>query len=67
MTRGDVAANAFPHGAGDSHYWLAQHIEARLAAVEMLRRQKDGYEAGQRMERVCRIVSLEEAKRECPE
>jgi len=67
MTRGDSAANAFPRGAGDLHYWLAQPVEARLAAVEVLRRQQDGYDAGQRMARVCRIVSLEEAKRECPE
>ena len=44
--------------ASDQHYWLSQPVQARLAAVEVLRRQSPGYLMGQRMERECRVVAL---------
>ena len=44
--------------ASDLHCWLSQPVQARLAAVEELRRQTSGYWSGQRMERVCRVVAL---------
>ena len=42
--------------SGDLQYWLAQPVQARLAAVEELRRQMAGYDAQPRLQRVCRIT-----------
>ncbi|MBK6386617.1 MAG: hypothetical protein IPF71_07250 [Rhodoferax sp.] len=50
-----------PTGAkvtGDLQYWLAQPVEARLAAVEALRRQMGGQDAERRLQRVCRVTQL---------
>ena len=43
---------------GDLQYWLAQPVEARLAAVEVLRQQMGGQDAERRLQRVCRITQL---------
>jgi hypothetical protein len=44
--------------AADLRYWLSQPIEARLAAVELLREQMYPNYAQQGFQRVCRIVPL---------
>ena len=44
--------------AADLQYWLAQAVQARLAAVEELRRQMWGQDAERRLQRACRITSL---------
>jgi hypothetical protein len=44
--------------SGDLHYWLAQPVQARLAAVEHLRRQFGGPDVERRLQRVCRIAPL---------
>ena len=44
--------------SGDLQYWLSQPVEARLAAVEELRRQTPGYDAEPRLQRVCRVIDL---------
>jgi hypothetical protein len=46
--------------SGDLQYWLAQPIQARLAAVEELRRQMAGYDAQSGLQRVCRITRLKQ-------
>lgn len=45
---------------GDLQYWLSQPVQARLAAVEELRRQVAGYDAEPRLQRVCRIARLKQ-------
>ena len=45
----------------DLRYWLSQPVQARLAAVEELRRQTPGYDAQPRLQRVCRIIRLKPA------
>ena len=42
----------------DLRYWLAQPVQARLAAVEVLRQQMAGPDAERRLQRVCRVVAL---------
>ena len=42
----------------DLQFWLSQPVQARLAAVEELRRQQWGSHAERRLQRVCRITSL---------
>ncbi|MEO6623801.1 MAG: hypothetical protein ABIN37_03060 [Burkholderiaceae bacterium] len=42
----------------DLQYWLTQTVQARIAAVEILRRQSPGYDAQPRLQRVCRITQL---------
>jgi hypothetical protein len=44
--------------AADLRYWLSQPIQARLAAVELLREQMYPNYAQQGFQRVCRIVPL---------
>lgn len=44
--------------AEDLRYWLSQPMEARLAAVELLREQMYPNYAQQGFQRVCRIVPL---------
>lgn len=44
--------------ASDLNYWLSQPVQARLAAVEELRRQFGGPDAERRLQRVCRITPL---------
>jgi hypothetical protein len=44
--------------AADLRYWLLQPIQARLAAVEVLREQMYPNYAEQGFQRVCRIVPL---------
>ena len=43
---------------GDLQYWLSQPMQARIAQVEVLRRQSPGYDAQQRLQRVCRVTQL---------
>ena len=52
--------------AADLAYWLSQPVQARLAALEALREQHIATlpDAEQRFQRVCRVVSLEEHRRE---
>ena len=45
---------------GDLQYWLSQPVQARIAAVEELRRQVAGYDAEPRLQRVCRITRLKQ-------
>lgn len=44
--------------SADLQYWLSKPVQARLAAVEELRRQRAGYDAEPRLQRVCRITHL---------
>jgi hypothetical protein len=44
--------------SSDLQYWLGQTVAARLTAVEDLRRQREGQNAEQRLQRVCRITEL---------
>jgi hypothetical protein len=44
--------------SGDLKFWLSQPVAARLAAVEVLRREVWGAAAEQRIQRVCRVASL---------
>ena len=44
--------------AGDLQYWLSQPMQARIAQVEVLRRQSPGYDAQQRLQRVCCVTQL---------
>ena len=58
-----VVAKTALHPAGgspsaDLQYWLSQPVQARLKAVEELRRQMGGVDAERRIQRVCRITSL---------
>ena len=43
---------------GDLQYWLSQPMQARIAQVEVLRRQSPSYDAQQRLQRVCRVTQL---------
>jgi len=42
----------------DLQYWLTQPVQARLAAVEILRQQGPAYDAQARLQRGCRITQL---------
>ncbi len=44
--------------SADLQYWLSQPVQARVAAVEELRRQIGGVDAERRLQRVCRVTSL---------
>ena len=44
--------------SADLQYWLSKPVHARLAAVEVLRRQMGGVDAERRLQRVCRITAL---------
>lgn len=46
--------------SGDLQYWLSQPVQARIAAVEELRRQMPQYDAESRLQRVCRIIQLKQ-------
>ena len=48
------------NAAGDLQYWQSQPMPARIAQVEVLRRQSPGYDAQQRLQRVCRITQLKQ-------
>ncbi|MBX3585402.1 MAG: hypothetical protein KF796_02070 [Ramlibacter sp.] len=48
------------HAMRDLQYWLSQPVQARLAAVEVLRNQMAGQDAERRLQRVCRITSLKQ-------
>ena len=52
--------------AAELAYWLSQPVQARLAALEALREQHIATlpDAEKKFQRVCRVVSLEEHRRE---
>ena len=63
MTMRRVVQKTALHAPGgkesaDLQYWLAQPVQARLAAVEELRRQMWGQDAERRLQRVCWVTSL---------
>lgn len=49
-----------PQQAADAAYWLAQPLQARIEALEALRRQatSDSAHADIQLQRVCRVTQL---------
>ncbi len=58
MGRTAVAVYTLGEEPSDRDYWLTRPVQERLAAGEEIRRRTfgPGYDASQRLQRVCRVV-----------